>query len=410
MVLAVKKLEASLNYKKILKNIDLTAKTGEFIGIVGPNGAGKSTLMRCLRGFMPIQSGDVLLDGQSIHSLDDKEIARKIAYLQQEINVSFGFTALEVVLTGRYPYLKWWQKENHEDYAIARQYMDFTGVKELENISVQNMSGGQRQRVLLAKVLAQQTPFIFLDEPTANLDLVYQEEIFRYCQIVCQQGKTVLIIAHDLKLAAKFCSRLILLSDGMIIADGVPEKVVTVKNLQNAYGLHAAVFTNKVTGNLDIHTFSHKAVSSAKPLVHVIGGGGAGGDIIRFLFEKGYPVSSGVYQYGDTDIDVASAFGVDSIIAEPFCCIDTLSGKKNREKIRQAEWTILANLYYGEQNLDNLRAAFFASQLIVIEDDCIEDRDYTDGKAIALYKELLQKDYVSVLTASEFMNQFEHMK
>lgn len=109
--------------------------------------------------------------------------------MQQEINISFGFTALEIVLSGRYPYLGWWKGESKADYDIARKYMKFTGISDLENTPVQSMSGGQRQRVLLAKVLTQETPMIFLDEPTASLDLVYQEEIFTHCKNICEHGK-----------------------------------------------------------------------------------------------------------------------------------------------------------------------------------------------------------------------------
>ncbi len=388
--------------KVILKDVSFTVNSGEFIGIIGPNGAGKSTLLRGLRGMGAITSGDVKVFGQSVRAIGDKELARIIAYMQQEVKVGFGFTALEVVLAGRYPYLKWWQNEQDKDYEIAKQYMAFTGVDALAEKSVQQVSGGERQRILLAKVLAQETPLIFLDEPTASLDLVYQEEIFRYCQIMCQKGKSVLIIAHDIKLAAKFCSRLILLAGGTILADGSPAEVITAQHLQKAYGLHSDVFINKVTGNLDIHTYEAAGTVTGKPSVHVIGGGGSAGYILRLLHEKSYNLSGGVFQQGDTDADVALAFGVQAIVGRPFCIIDKEKGSENREKILAADVTVLSNLYYGQQNLDNLEAAFAARKLIIIEDTAMEERDFTGGRATALYRDLLKQPQVIVLSSVQF--------
>ncbi len=405
MALAADNVGVTIGDKVILRDISLTVKPGEFVGIIGPNGAGKSTLLRGLRGMGAVASGDVQIFGQPIRTMGDKQLARIIAYMQQEVNIGFGFTALEVVLAGRYSYLKWWQHEQSEDYEIAKKYMAFTGVEALAEKSVQQVSGGERQRILLAKVLAQETPLIFLDEPTASLDLVYQEEIFRYCQAVCEQGKTVLIIAHDIKLAAKFCSRLILLADGSVIADGEPKEVITAHNLGRAFGLHSAVFINKVTGSLDIHTYEAAGTLSSRPSVHVIGGGGTAGHIMRLLHESGYSISGGVFQQGDTDTDVAAAFKIPTVIGQPFSLIDYESIRNNWERVLEADITVLCNLYYGQQNLANLEAAFAAKKLIVIEDTAIEERDFTDGKATQLYRNLVSLPQVEVLSSVQFAKQ-----
>ncbi|SMD10079.1 ABC transporter ATP-binding protein [Sporomusa malonica] len=400
--LSAMNVNVTIGDKAILRDVSFTVKMGEFVGIIGPNGAGKSTLLRSLRGMGNITAGDIQLFGEPVYTMGDKQLARMVAYMQQEVNVGFGFTALEVVLAGRYPYLKWWQNEQSQDYQIARKYMAFTGVEALAEKSLQQVSGGERQRILLAKVLAQETPFVFLDEPTASLDLVYQEEIFRYCQAMCQEGKTVLIVAHDIKLAAKFCSRLLLLAGGTVIADGNPSKVITAQNLEKAYGLHSTVFINKVTGNLDIHTYEAAGTAAGQQSVHVIGGGGSAGSIIRLFHEKAYSLSGGVFQPGDTDADVAKAFGIQVVMGQPFCVIDELHARQNREKIRAADLTILSNLFYGEQNLDNLDAAFSAKKLIILEDTPIEQRDFTGGKAAKLYQDLIEKQQVTVLTSSQF--------
>ncbi|SDE10227.1 ABC transporter ATP-binding protein [Sporomusa acidovorans] len=405
VALEVLNIAVALGSKTILHDISFAAKPGEFIGIIGPNGVGKSTLLRSLRGMCAVASGEVRMYGRPILAMSEKELAQHVAYMQQEVNVGFGFTAREVVLTGRYPYLKWWQSEQKQDYAIAQKYMVFTGVDKLAEKPVQQVSGGERQRILLAKVLAQETPLIFLDEPTASLDLVYQEEIFRYCRIMCQEGKTVLIIAHDIKQAAKFCSRLILLADGTVLADGKPQEVITKENLEKAYGLHSAVFINKVTGNLDIHTYEAAGTTTRQRAVHVIGGGGSAGKILRLLYESAYTLSGGVFQQGDTDADIALAFGIAAIVGQPFCEIEKIQAKENREKILAADFTVLCNLCYGQQNFDNLEAAFVARKLIVIEDTPIEERDYTGGKATTVYRNLLKLQQVVVMNSQQFAEQ-----
>ena len=402
-VLAAENISVRIGGQNILQEVSFTAKAGEFVGIIGPNGAGKSTLLRSLRGLWPVAAGAAKVNGRLVASLGDKELARQIAYMQQEVNIRFGFTALEVVLAGRYPYLRWWENEREEDRRIAEKYMAFTGVRHLAGKSVERVSGGERQRILLAKVLAQETPLIFLDEPTASLDMVYQEEIFRYCQAVCRQGKTALLVAHDIRLAAKFCSRLILLAGGRIVADGAPEQVITSLNLERAYGLHAAVFTNKVTGHLDIHTYDAGGAFPPEKTVHIIGGGGSAGELIRALYEKGYSLSGGVFHQGDTDADAAAAFQVDYLAAPAFGGIDEQLAERNRAKIACADRVILANLYYGEQNLANLEAAFGAARLTVIEDNDIAGRDFTGGRAAELYRRLVALPQVTVMTAAEFM-------
>ncbi len=191
------------------------------------------------------------------------------------------------------------------------------------------------------------------------------------------------------------------------MADGQPSAVITAENLAQVYGLHSAVFINDVTGSLDIHTYAAAGVNVRQQTVHIIGGGGSTGNIIRILHEKGYLLSGGVFQYGDTDAHVAQAFGVDCVVGEPFCKIDEAYGSLNRKKIAQADWVVLGNCYYGEQNLDNLQAVFEAKVLVVVEDMPIEQRDFTQGRATRLYRELITLPQVTVMTAEQFMEQID---
>jgi len=191
-------LYAGYERQVILENVSFGIAAGEMVGLIGPNGAGKSTLLKTMRGILAPLAGEISVMGQRIGDLPAKEFAKSAAYLQQHLEMTFDYSAREVVLSGRYPYLSWWRQEQAHDIAIAEACMAYTGVAELAEKPLQAMSGGQRQRVLLAKVLAQQTPVLFLDEPATGLDIIYQEEIFRFCRELCAAGKTVVLVAHEL--------------------------------------------------------------------------------------------------------------------------------------------------------------------------------------------------------------------
>ncbi len=225
---------------------------GEVIGIIGCNGAGKSTFLKTIRGLLPRQSGEIKYFGKNIDDYKEKEIAKLVAYLQQDVNIGFGYKGKDIVLAGRYPYLEWWQNESKADNELALACMDYTGTMGLADKPVNEISGGQKQRVLLAKVLAQQTPIMFLDEPTTGLDMVYQEEIFRFIKELSQMGKTIIMIVHELNLAAKYCTRIFLLGEEKILADGSPQEVFTEELLSRAYKTAVQVDENENTGTMEI--------------------------------------------------------------------------------------------------------------------------------------------------------------
>ncbi|MHC1715812.1 MAG: ABC transporter ATP-binding protein [Acidaminococcaceae bacterium] len=266
-VITVNDLSAGYQNKSILNNVSFSVKRGEMIGIIGPNGAGKSTLLKTIRGLLPKQKGSIVLFKTDIDALSERDFARNVAYLQQHVDVSFGYTGKELVMAGRYPYLEWWQGESADDETIVRQCMEYTGVWDLADTSVEQVSGGQKQRILLAKVLAQKTPILFLDEPTTGLDIVYQEEIFRFCETLCKAGKTVIMVAHELNLAAKFCNRLLLVANGGILADGSPEEVLDAGHLSIAYNVPVKVIKNPNSGGIEITTLPSRAEEERKELL-----------------------------------------------------------------------------------------------------------------------------------------------
>ena len=249
-IIELKNLSIGYGNKSVLQDVNAKINKGEIVGIIGCNGAGKSTLLKTIRGLLPKQSGEILYFGRKLESFSEKELAREVAYLQQNVEVGFGYTGKDIVLAGRYPYMKWWKGESISDEELALKCMEYTGTKELAERPVNEVSGGQKQRILLAKVLAQQTPVLFLEEPTTGLDMVYQEEIFRFSKALAEMGKTILMVVHELNLAAKYCSRIILLGEGTVIADGRPDNVFTEKILSKAYNAPVRVIRSHNTNEI----------------------------------------------------------------------------------------------------------------------------------------------------------------
>lgn len=392
-LLRIERVNYSIEGRPILKNISLQVHKGEFIGLIGPNGAGKTTLLKCINGINKAD-GLIELGGIGLDSMNSRAIASRAAMLHQETYVSFPFTALSVVLCGRYPKLGRLRAETAEDYETALKCMEYTGTVAMKDRLINTLSGGERQRVLFAKVLAQETDLILLDEPSASLDIAHEEQLFKYSGELCKNGKAVIAAVHDLKTALKYCTRLVLMKDGEIIADGAPESVVTKDNLSRAYGVNALVYKNRVTGLIDFHIPGQKS-GDGNALVHVIGGGGSSSGIIRQLYEEGFSITAGVFAHGDSDLECADIFGIKSLVSQPFSEIDEDTFKSNVELVKAADITILCDMPFGKQNIRNLEAASYSKQLIIIEDTAPESRDFTGGKALDIYNRLREHAIVT---------------
>ena len=270
-VIEIKNLTIGYGERHVVSEVNASIHEGEIVGIIGRNGAGKSTLLKTIRGLLPKHSGEVTYLGKKLEEYHEKELACKVAYLQQHVEVGFGYTGQDIVLAGRYPYMKWYESESEADKQLALDCMDYTGTLELADKPVTEVSGGQKQRILLAKVLAQQTPILFLDEPTTGLDMVYQEEIFRFAKELAQMGKAILMVVHELNFAAKYCSRILLLGEGKLLADAPPEGAFTEELLSRAYDADIQVTRNPLNNNLEITTkVSAKEQAKEKALLHKI--------------------------------------------------------------------------------------------------------------------------------------------
>ena len=250
-ILELKNISYSVGKNKILKDISFKCQSGEIIGIIGPNGSGKTTLLKTINGINPINSGDILLNGKSIKEYDEKELARDISFMNQNTNLGFDFPCIDIVVLGRYPYLERFQEYGKKDIEIAEKYMKMTNTLKFKDKSILQLSGGERQRVLFAKILTQESQVILLDEPTASLDMRYEEDLLKEVSKEKDKCKIIILVIHNLRTAIKYCSRLILLSEGNIIKDGAVEEVITEENLNNVFGIKTKVYYNEISKSLD---------------------------------------------------------------------------------------------------------------------------------------------------------------
>lgn len=233
-------IQVSFGSKTILNDISLAIQDKEFVGIIGPNGSGKSTFLKCLYRVLQPSGGKIFFDGTELSSLSHRDTALKMAVVAQHSTVNFDFSVLEMVLMGRAPYKGLLDRDQLDDYEIARHALAQVGLSDFESRNFNTLSGGEQQRVILARALAQRTECLVLDEPTNHLDIKYQLELMT---IVKRLDATVVSAIHDLNLAAIYCDRIIALKDGHIVCSGTPQDVLSSDTIHHIYGVSATVQT-----------------------------------------------------------------------------------------------------------------------------------------------------------------------
>jgi len=252
-MIEVKKLGCAYDNHFVLRELDLRLNSDEFTVLVGPNGAGKSTLIHALLGFMPILEGEVSLFDRPLASYRRSELARLTAFVPQETFFQFDYPVRDIVLMGRYPYLGLMQSWLPGDLEAVDKVLEQLGLSEFADRFFSQLSGGEKQRVLIARALAQETSYIFLDETLSQLDINHQVEIMaRLREIVHQSGKGILLISHNLNLGANFADKMVLLSRGRVLGSGSPEKTMQPRLLQELFGLELQTMLNPVTGKPNI--------------------------------------------------------------------------------------------------------------------------------------------------------------
>jgi iron complex transport system ATP-binding protein len=234
----------------VIDRLDLTVPDGRITAIVGANACGKSTLLRGLARLLPLAGGRVTLGGRDLSAMSSREVARIIGVLPQSSVAPDGIRVADLVARGRYPHQGWFGRHRSDDDLVVAEAMAATGVADLADRRVEELSGGQRQRVWIAMVLAQETDIVLLDEPTTFLDVTHQIELLDLLtERNRSHGTTVVMVLHELNLAARYADRLVVMHRGRIVAEGPPDEVLTERIVGEAFGLTARVVSDPVAGS-----------------------------------------------------------------------------------------------------------------------------------------------------------------
>lgn len=238
MQILAKAVSMCIGAKPILESVDFALREKEFVGIIGPNGSGKSTFLKCVYRVQKPTAGAIFFNNRSLDELSYRESALQLAVVAQHNFYSFDFSVLEVVLMGRSPHKKILERDNLEDYRIARNALKTVGLEAFEKRNFSTLSGGEQQRVILARALTQETECLVLDEPTNHLDVKYQLQIM---DIVKGLDLTVVAAIHDLNIAAMYCDRLVALKEGKVVGVGAPQALLTEAFIHELYEVESRV-------------------------------------------------------------------------------------------------------------------------------------------------------------------------
>jgi len=242
-------LSVGYGERLVVDTLDLSVVSGTVTAVIGPNGCGKSTLLRALGRLLPARSGAVLLDGKQIDRMATKDVARVLGLLPQSPSAPEGLTVADLVARGRHPHQAWYRQWSSDDAAAVDAALAMTGIADLAERTVDELSGGQRQRAWISMALAQGTDLLLLDEPTTYLDLAHQIDVLDLVQeLHATMGRTIVMVLHDLNLAARYADTIVAMRDGRIVAQGTPAEVLTEQLLLDVFGLDARVVEDPVAG------------------------------------------------------------------------------------------------------------------------------------------------------------------
>jgi iron complex transport system ATP-binding protein len=245
----IKSLSFAYSEEVVVNEVSFSISDGEFVGIIGPNGAGKSTLLKLMDGILHPKMGKIQLKEKLLDEYSRKQLAKMIGFVPQNFTTAFSYSVNDVVLMGRYPHLSAFSSESAEDYKIVEKSMKSTDVWQFKQRQFGNLSGGEKQRVVLASALAQEPQILLLDEPTSSLDIKYQYQFYNILQELQQSsGLTIVVVTHDINLAARYCRRLILLKNGKLVDDGTPEKVITKEIMESVYEVEVEILSHPQDG------------------------------------------------------------------------------------------------------------------------------------------------------------------
>ena len=340
-LIEVRDLSVSFGDVPVVSGVGLSVERGSLVGLVGPNGAGKTTVLRAIKGTITPDSGEVRLDGDPTADLSARQVGRRVASVPQETGLAFDFRVRHVVEMGRTPHLGRFDGHGTDDDRAVREAMSAAGVARFADRPITAVSGGERQRVLLARALAQETPALLLDEPTASLDINHAIRTVELVRAIADEGRAALAAIHDLDMAARYCDEVVVLANGGVHAAGPPEDVLTADALRTAFDAETFVGRNPATGSPTVTAFdmasgdeptagAKSTVDDDSPsgetdrpapdagVVHVIGTGRTAARAAARLAAAGHEITAGVVPAGDALAGVARDAGGRVVTAPPF--------------------------------------------------------------------------------------------
>ncbi|WP_135663439.1 ATP-binding cassette domain-containing protein [Halorhabdus rudnickae] len=380
-------VSTALGGVEVLAEVSLSVGRGEFLGLVGPNGAGKTTLLRTINGVLDPDAGAVRLESDSIEALSAREVSRRVATVPQDTSVAFEFSVADVVRMGRTPYRSRTDiVADDADRDAVDRALERTGMDALRDRSIAAVSGGERQRAFVARALAQDTPALVLDEPTASLDINHQVQVLELVADLVADNKTAIAAIHDLDLAARYCDRLALLADGRLQAVGDPATVLTDDHLQPAFETRTAVTPDAVTGAPSVTAIADPR-RDRDTHVHVLGTGSTAARAITKLWQAGFDVTAGPLPAGDIALSVARELDVEAIESPPLAAPDEAMLQEAREHCRRAQATVLADPVIGPDG-HVLGLADASNRPVLVETCPVEERNQAGERAEKRYEAL----------------------
>ncbi|MFC7324082.1 ATP-binding cassette domain-containing protein [Halorubrum rutilum] len=342
-------LTVSFGDVPVVAGVDLRVERGELVGLVGPNGAGKTTVLRAIKGTLAPDSGRVRIDGDRAGDLSPREAGRRVASVPQETSLAFDFRVRHVVEMGRTPHLGRFDGHGADDDRAVAKAMDAAGVARFADRSITEVSGGERQRVLLARALAQGTPALLLDEPTASLDANHAVRTLELVRDLVDDGRGALAAIHDLDMAARYCDRIVVLANGGVHAAGPPDEVLTADALRAAFDAEAFVGRNPATGTPAVTAFDAvegtgegdaDADDADRRRLHVVGRGRAASRVVARLAAAGHELSVGVVPEGDAAAETARDADAALVTAPAFEPVDAEAREAAVALAREADATV----------------------------------------------------------------------
>ena len=412
--ISVTGLSVRFGDRTALHRVDLEARSGELVSLTGPNGSGKTTLLRTLLGLTPPSEGEVRLFGDPTGTLTPRERARRVAWVPQEELPRDNVRLLAYVVYGRYSHQPAFGAETREDREVAMRALRDVGLSDRADRGVFELSGGERQRLLLARSLAQEAPVLLLDEPTAHLDIAYQLDLLeRVRALVRDRGVCAIAALHDLNLAGRFADRVVVLSRGRRVADGPPQQVLTPPLLREVWGVDADLRRDPRTGQT--YLLPRRLTDSGRDAivrgprrgpVHVVGGGGAAGPVLRALTDEGYAVTAGALPLLDSDEETCEELGIPYVAEIPFAPISEEVRARHRSMLDAARAIVVAPFAIGPANLANLEDLAGRPQrtpMVLMAPAPGSPRDFTGGRATTLLEALASDGAVSAVNPAEVL-------